>query len=216
VQGWFKIDTAAFGGRTPKRWELKVAQETANRRNMRGTLRAMARLQRSSKGVSSGKGDGSVGSGIGGGSGGGGKVGGAGTGDLAVAMPTQADVLEPTRFSGPMQKVHEFSALVPPVDIRRHYTADGTCSSVVLQTYYTSECVRGAGRGVRLLLVQSPHRMPATGCAPTHMLVESLRAGMFVCPACVCVFACTAVAPGHPCCPCCTMTSCCINSARWH
>jgi hypothetical protein len=160
VEGWSQVDLTKFGGRMPKRWELKVVEETAQRRNLRGTLRAMARLQRKKakeatavkrgnqsskqgKGTGSGGIDSDPGSGsalvpAGGGSGG----GGGGPSALirgGLSMPTQEDVLEPLRFSGPMQKVHEFSASVPAVDLTRHYAPDGTCSSTVLQTYYSSE-----------------------------------------------------------------------------
>jgi hypothetical protein len=137
----------------PKRWELKVVAETAQRRNLRGTVRAMARLQRQkakeSEAVVKRKGaKGRHGQGASSASDSGGPppVGGTESADSVLAlaartsgMPTQQDVLEPLRFSGPMQKVHEFSGMVPPVDLTRHYALDGTCSSTVLQTYYSSE-----------------------------------------------------------------------------
>lgn len=151
---WSQIDLTRFGGRMPKRWELKVVAETAQRRNLRGTLRAMARLQhRKAKESEAGaKKKGTAGKGRQGqdassaslsdGAAAAGEGSALSVLELAArttGMPTQQDVLEPLRFSGPMQKVHEFSGMVPPVDLTRHYALDGTCSSTVLQTYYSSE-----------------------------------------------------------------------------
>ncbi len=122
MEMWSHVDLTKFEGRMPKRWEIKVAQETVQRRNLRATLRAMVALKSRRKAEKEGKGS-------------------AAADETALDMPTvsQDDVMEPARFSGPMQKVFDFAKLVPSVDVSRQYSKDGTCSSLVLMTYYVSE-----------------------------------------------------------------------------
>ena len=124
LEMWGQVDLTKFNGRMPRRWEIKIAQETMQRRNLRATMRAMVQLKKQRKAAKEGKPA---------------EDDAAGDETVYFAPVTQEDVLEPARFGGAMQKVHEFGKLVPVVDVSRHYNKDGTCSSTVLMTFYSSE-----------------------------------------------------------------------------